>query len=259
MEFNLQKVYSAANADTLPIGSYCFFADSIDVLRTWVEHECMECATRLMLVQSDHCQKRFVNDRSEDTSLAYLLTEEFMQEKHYLTREQINKMKDILPFFNNGGYVDTYEAGDYRMSVNFDERNHTYYSLDMTPEITVENDKWKSSLSGKFEQKFMHPEDCYYLTSLSAGVDYPDVVVSDKIVDEVNEAFFSVFNDEYIKNLYAKKENAEELKRMEATHDFFNANEEKKDECQMIKIPRDASLSAFDKIKKWLHNLFIEE
>lgn len=24
MEFNLQKVYSAANADTLPMGSYCF-------------------------------------------------------------------------------------------------------------------------------------------------------------------------------------------------------------------------------------------
>lgn len=259
MEFNLQKVYSAANADTLPMGSYCFFADSIYVLKTWVEHECMECATRLMLVQSDHCQKRFVNDRSEDTSLAYLLTEEFMEEKYYLTREQISKMKDILPVCGNGECIDNYVIGDYKISVDFNEREHTCFSLEMTPRITVENPNWKSSLSGLFEQKFMHVEDHYYLTSLSAGPNYPDVVVSDKIVDEVNEAFFSVFNDEYVKMLYAKKENAEELKRMEATHDFFNANEDKKDECQMIKIPRDASLSAFDKIKKWLHNLFIEE
>lgn len=182
-----------------------------------------------------------------------------MQEKHYLTREQINKMKDILPFFNNGEYVDSYEVGDYKLTVDFNERNHTYYSLEMTPKMTVENKKWKSTLSGKFEQKLMHPEDCYYLTSLYAGPDYPDVVVSDKIVDEVNEAFFSIFNDEYIKKLYVKKENAEELRKMEATNDFFNANEEKKDERQLIKVPKDATISIFDKIKKWLYNLFIEE
>ena len=39
MEFDKSRVYTALNADELPIGSKCFFANNLAELKTYVEHE----------------------------------------------------------------------------------------------------------------------------------------------------------------------------------------------------------------------------
>lgn len=72
MEFNKNKVYSAANADELKVGSMVFVADTLRDLKNEVETNNFEPVC-LVDLNDETCTHRFVTD--DRYSLAYLVSE----------------------------------------------------------------------------------------------------------------------------------------------------------------------------------------
>ena len=71
MEFDKSRVYTAVNADELPIGSICIFANTLGGLRTYVECDCAKCT--LKVVADEHEEARFGNEQDLFWCLAYLI------------------------------------------------------------------------------------------------------------------------------------------------------------------------------------------
>ena len=70
MEFEKSRVYTAVNADELPIGSRCVFADTIHDLRKKVESDSVQRHVYVLRAVRDGCEKeRF----EEDGGITYLL------------------------------------------------------------------------------------------------------------------------------------------------------------------------------------------
>lgn len=71
MEFDKSKVYTAVNADELPIGSKCIFARSVFTLK---DHLHCDYPTEILIsVGTDTSIERFESDSGEWYSLAYLI------------------------------------------------------------------------------------------------------------------------------------------------------------------------------------------
>ena len=99
MEFDKSQVYTAVNADELPIGSICIFANTLGGLRTYVECDCAKCT--LKVVADEHEEARFGNEQDLFWCLAYLI--EPPAEPKYKPFESVEEaMKAIKA---HGGWV----------------------------------------------------------------------------------------------------------------------------------------------------------
>ena len=88
MEFDKSRVYTAVNADELPIGSICIFANTLGDLRTYVECDCAKCT--LKVVADEHEEARFGNEQDLFWCLAYLI--EPHAEPKYKPFENLNSL-----------------------------------------------------------------------------------------------------------------------------------------------------------------------
>lgn len=88
MEFDKSRVYTAVNADELPIGSICIFANTLGGLRTYVECDCAKCT--LKVVADEHEEARFGNEQDLFWCLAYLI--EPPAEPKYEPFENLNSL-----------------------------------------------------------------------------------------------------------------------------------------------------------------------
>lgn len=99
MEFDKSRIYTAVNADELPIGSICIFANTLGGLRTYVECDCAKCT--LKVVADEHEEARFGNEQDLFWCLAYLI--EPPAEPKYKPFESVEEaMKAIKA---HGGWV----------------------------------------------------------------------------------------------------------------------------------------------------------
>ena len=77
MDFDKSRVYTALNADELPIGSKCIFADTIGSLRRYVQADNWRIFTHTLVdVHSEDYIERFGADNSVAYIYAYACTEE---------------------------------------------------------------------------------------------------------------------------------------------------------------------------------------
>lgn len=77
MEFDKSRVYTALNADELPIGSRCIFADTIDDLRRNVQADNANIFIhKLVKVNGEEYCERFVADNSTSYIYAYAYDKE---------------------------------------------------------------------------------------------------------------------------------------------------------------------------------------
>ena len=99
MEFDKSRIYTAVNADELPIGSICVFANTLGGLRTYVECGYAKCT--LKVVADEHEEARFGNEQDLFWCLAYLI--EPPAEPKYKPFESVEEaMKAIKA---HGGWV----------------------------------------------------------------------------------------------------------------------------------------------------------
>ncbi len=83
MEFNINKVYTAVNANEVPIESKCVFADTLGALSAKVEgKEIQNFITTLKRIYNDGSYDRFYNG-DDLFCFAYLI--ELPKEPQYLT------------------------------------------------------------------------------------------------------------------------------------------------------------------------------
>lgn len=107
MEFDKSRVYTAVNADELPIGSICIFANTLGDLRTYVECDCAKCTFKV--VADEHEEARFGNEQDLFWCLAYLI--EPPAEPKYEPFENVEEaMKAIKA---HGGWI------RYKVSANY--------------------------------------------------------------------------------------------------------------------------------------------
>ena len=109
MEFDKSRVYTALNADELPIGSICIFANTLGGLRTYVECDCAKCT--LKVVADEHEEARFGNEQDLFWCLAYLI--EPPAEPKYKPFSDIEKTFEIIK--KHGGWVKEKTNGDLQL------------------------------------------------------------------------------------------------------------------------------------------------
>lgn len=109
MEFDKSRVYTAVNADELPIGSVCIFANTLGGLRTYVECDCAKCT--LKVVAGEHEEARFGNEQDLFWCLAYLI--EPPAEPKYKPFSDIEKTFEIIK--KHGGWVKEKTNGDLQL------------------------------------------------------------------------------------------------------------------------------------------------
>lgn len=236
MDFYKSKVYTALNADDISRTKSYYFANTIAELRTKVMSESNNY-TNLAFVCEDRFEKRFHTINNEEYSFAYevpYFTAEGDQK--FMTSDQIDKMAELF-YYDEEVEI---KNGKYIFIVDFSNKNHTMYSYDREPTIEVYCDSWEGPLYGKFIIN-NHASDKYYLRYLSTGPSYKDVEIPDKILKDVNDKFFEVFNDEYIENLIYEHASEEEKKKKDATENFFNK--------KVVVGPKPEEPSLLDKLK----------
>lgn len=103
MEFDKSRVYTAVNADELPIGSKCVFADTIQGLK---ERKYIDTLTGIA-DESRAC--RFVSEHGSDWeyALAYLI--EPPAEPKYMPFESVEKAMDAIK--KHGGWLERKSDG----------------------------------------------------------------------------------------------------------------------------------------------------
>lgn len=102
MEFDKSRVYTALNADELPIGSRCVFADTIHDLRKKVESDSVQRHVYVLRAVRDGCEKeRFEEDVNTTFLLAYLI--EPPAEPKYKPFESIEKAMEAIR--KHGGWI----------------------------------------------------------------------------------------------------------------------------------------------------------
>ena len=113
MEFDKSRVYTAANADELPIGSKCVFADTIQGLK---ERKYIDTLTGIA-DESRAC--RFVSEHGSDWeyALAYLI--EPPAEPKYMPFESVEKAMETIK--KHGGWVKDKKNNVRLLVVGFDE------------------------------------------------------------------------------------------------------------------------------------------
>ena len=93
MEFDKTRVYTALNAEDLPVGSNCIFARTIFDLRKEVECDSIIVDT-LKKIADDNFIDRFENDNYEWYPLAYLI--ELPKEPKYRPFASIKRAMDAI-------------------------------------------------------------------------------------------------------------------------------------------------------------------
>lgn len=102
MEFDKSKVYTALNADELPIGSRCVFADTIHDLRKKVESDSVQRYVYVLRAICDSSKmERFEEDDNAVFLLAYLI--EPPAETKYKPFESVDKAMEAIK--KHGGWV----------------------------------------------------------------------------------------------------------------------------------------------------------
>ncbi len=99
MEFDKSRVYTALNADDLPIGSKCIFANNVFTLKDHVRNNYP--AEILISVCSETITERFNSDSDEFYSLAYLI--EPSAKSKYKPFESVEKAMETIK--KHGGWV----------------------------------------------------------------------------------------------------------------------------------------------------------
>ena len=99
MEFDKSRVFSAVNADELPIGCKCIFARSVFILKDHLH--CDYPSEILISVGSDTSMERFESDSGEWYSLAYLVGPP--AESKYKPFESVEKAMEAIK--KHGGWV----------------------------------------------------------------------------------------------------------------------------------------------------------
>ena len=104
MEFDKSRVYTAVNADELPIGSKCVFADDLRELRRLVSIE--DTSQVLIAIKGESYKYRFEQAKADcmgDTlfALAYLI--ESPNEPKYKPFESVKKAMEAIK--KHGGWV----------------------------------------------------------------------------------------------------------------------------------------------------------
>lgn len=130
MEFDKSRVYTALNAEDLPIGSKCIFADDLDSLREKVQ-EVEFHVSKLTAVELD-CEIYRFDDNDDAYALAYLV--ELPKEPKYkpfsskaIALEAINK---------HGGWIKTSEREEQYLLTGIHNRgiylgNTLYYPFEI--------------------------------------------------------------------------------------------------------------------------------
>lgn len=102
MEFDKSRVYTALNADELPIGSKCIFADTIHDLRKKVESDSVQRHVYVLRSICDNSKmERFEEDDNAVFLLAYLI--EPPAEPKYLPFASNKKAMEAI--VKHGGWV----------------------------------------------------------------------------------------------------------------------------------------------------------
>ena len=109
MEFDKSRVYTAVNADELPIGSECFFADTIFHLRKEVIDGFI--SSTLERIDSDDFTARFVDDGGYRYIYAYLI--EPPAEPKYKPFESVEKAMEAIKA--HGGWVKDKKTDDLKL------------------------------------------------------------------------------------------------------------------------------------------------
>lgn len=94
MEFDKSRVYTAVNADELPIGSECFFADTIFHLRKEVIDGFI--SSTLERIDSDDFTARFVDDGGYRYIYAYLIEPPAEPKYKYKPFESVDKAIEAI-------------------------------------------------------------------------------------------------------------------------------------------------------------------
>jgi len=101
MEFDKNRIYTAVNADELPIGSRCLFADTIRGLRRKVgEEKDTNCAETFYRLHNDGGDDLFVGN---DCAYCYAYLIEPPAEPKYKPFESIDKALEVIK--KHGGYL----------------------------------------------------------------------------------------------------------------------------------------------------------
>lgn len=102
MEFDKSRVYTALNADELPIGSKCIFADTIHDLRKKVESDSVQRSVYVLRSICDSSKmERFEEDDNAVFLLAYLI--EPPAEPKYLPFASNKKAMEAI--MKHGGWI----------------------------------------------------------------------------------------------------------------------------------------------------------
>lgn len=111
MKFDKSRVYTALNADELPIGSKCYFSNSLGYLKRTVEEEKESYFGKIVLIQEEAWTNRFVNEACEYYALAYLV--EPPREVKYKPFETIAETLQAIQ--KHGGRVKDILSGELKL------------------------------------------------------------------------------------------------------------------------------------------------
>lgn len=133
MEFDVSKVYTAINADELPVGSKCIFAETLKDLKDKVLSN-DDCSTYTLKAIGDEDSKDRFKDFSCTWTLAYLV--ELPEEKVIKPFKTIEEAREAITA--RGGFLKNKDTG-YTYLVTGYSRNDKIAGL----EIFVA-DSWRS-------------------------------------------------------------------------------------------------------------------
>ena len=124
MEFDKSRVYTALNADELPIGSRCVFADTIHDLRKKVESDSVQRSVYVLRSICDSSKmERFEEDDNAVFLLAYLI--EPPAEPKYLPFASNKKAMEAI--MKHGGWVKDKKNNVQLLVVGFDDDNGFFF------------------------------------------------------------------------------------------------------------------------------------
>ena len=108
MEFDKSRVYTALNAEDLPIGSKCIFADTLKKLKEGI---CENHIDTLFGITDEHYSCRFVpdNGRKRQFALAYLI--ELPAEPKYKPFSSSGKALEVIKAHD--GWIKEKETGEF--------------------------------------------------------------------------------------------------------------------------------------------------
>lgn len=106
MKFDISRVYTAVNADELPIGSKCYFASDLGMLKILVSKNDDSKMTILKTIANENLKARF-EDHFGMWLLAYLV--ELPKEKVVKPFETIEEAREVITA--HGGFIKSKYTG----------------------------------------------------------------------------------------------------------------------------------------------------